>query len=47
MVQLRVCMKRARCVSRVGRKLGMKFKVDVGLRQRSVMSSCLFNIFID
>jgi hypothetical protein len=34
------------CV-RIGRKLGRKFKVDVGLRQGCVMSPWLFNIFID
>jgi hypothetical protein len=32
---------------RIGRKLWIKFKVDVGLRQECVMSPWLFNIFID
>jgi hypothetical protein len=32
---------------RIGRKLGRKFKVDVGLRQGCVNSPWLFNIFID
>jgi hypothetical protein len=34
------------CV-RIGRKLGWKFKVEVGLLQGRVMSPWLFNIFID
>jgi hypothetical protein len=34
------------CV-RIGEGLGRKFRVDMGLRQGCVMSTWLFNIFID
>jgi hypothetical protein len=41
-----MCEESTVCV-RIGRKLGRKFKVDVGLRQGCVMSPWLYNIFID